>query len=163
MNTEEKSLIVQSDGTLLLEVHHPSAQRLRHELAAFAHLEKSPEYFHEYRISPISLWNAAQSGWSQEKILQLLEDNARYPVPKALHDMVAKALDSFGRFELIRAEDGESLILQPSEADDDHLALLSNRPSLAEIPRPGKKLPASIQVTPCPTAGAFFWNQISLS
>ncbi|MAJ27956.1 helicase [bacterium TMED181] len=133
MNTEEKSLIVQSDGTLLLEVHHPSAQRLRHELAAFAHLEKSPEYFHEYRISPISLWNAAQSGWSQEKILQLLEDNARYPVPKALHDMVAKALDSFGRFELIRAEDGESLILQPSEADDDHLALLSNRPSLAEI------------------------------
>ncbi len=133
MNTDDKSLIVQSDGTLLLEVHHPSAQRLRHELAAIAHLEKSPEYFHEYRITPISLWNAAQSGWSEEKILALLEDNARYPVPKALVDVVRKALSSFGRFELIREPDSESLLLRPIDAEDDHLASLSNRPSLAKI------------------------------
>ena len=99
MNTDEKSLVVQSDGTLLLEVHHPSAQRLRHELAAIAHLEKSPEYFHEYRVTPISIWNAAQSGWSEERILSLLVDNARYPVPKALVEMIKKALASFGRFE----------------------------------------------------------------
>jgi len=133
MNTDEKSLIVQSDGTLLLEVHHPSAQRLRHELAAIAHLEKSPEYFHEYRITPISLWNAAQSGWSEERIVGFLEDNARYPVPKALVDMVKKALSSFGRFELIRLPDSETLILRPQDPADDHLELLSARPSLAKI------------------------------
>jgi len=133
MNTDAGSLIVQSDGTLLLEVHHPSAQRLRHELAAIAHLEKSPEYFHEYRISPISLWNAAQSGWSEEKILSFLEDNARYPVPKALIDVVRKALSSFGRFELIRDPDSEALLLRPVDPADDQLASLANRPSLAKI------------------------------
>ncbi len=133
MSTEEKSLIVQSDGTLLLEVHHPTAQRLRHELAAFAHLEKSPEYFHEYRITPISLWNAAQSGWSQQRIIDLLEDNARYPVPKALIEIIEKALANFGRFELVRDEDTGSLRLRPRDVSDDHLSLLANRPSLAKI------------------------------
>ncbi|MBT5737659.1 MAG: DEAD/DEAH box helicase [Planctomycetes bacterium] len=133
MTTEPKSLIVQSDGTLLLEVHHPSAQRLRHELAAFAHLEKSPEYFHEYRITPISLWNAAQSGWSRERIVGLLTDNARYPVPKALIDVIDKALESFGRFELVRGEESDDLILRPRDAEDDHLTVLCQRPSLAKI------------------------------
>ncbi len=133
MNTDEKSLVVQSDGTLLLEVHHPSAQRLRHELAAIAHLEKSPEYFHEYRVTPISLWNAAQSGWSEERILSLLVDNARYPVPRALVEMIKKALASFGRFELIRLPDSETLILRPQDPTDEHLELLSARPSLAKI------------------------------
>ena len=133
MTTEAKSLIVQSDGTLLLEVHHPTAQRLRHELAAFAHLEKSPEYFHEYRITPISLWNAAQSGWSQQRILDLLHDNARYPVPKALIEVIEKALANFGRFELVRDDESDVLILRPREKTDDHLCLLANRPSLTKI------------------------------
>ncbi|MEE2856348.1 MAG: DNA repair helicase XPB [Planctomycetota bacterium] len=133
MSTEAKSLIVQSDGTLLLEVHHPTAQRLRHELAAFAHLEKSPEYFHEYRITPISLWNAAQSGWSQQRILDLLHDNARYPVPKALIEVIEKALANFGRFELVRDDESGELILRPREKTDDHLSVLANRPSLTKI------------------------------
>ncbi len=55
MNESTKPLVVQSDGTLLLEVHNSEAQKLRHQLSAIAHLEKSPEYFHEYRITPISL------------------------------------------------------------------------------------------------------------
>jgi len=124
----ERSLVVQSDGTLLLEVHSPSAQRLRHELSAFAHLEKSPEYFHEYRITPISLWNAAQAGWTEARILGLLEANARYPVPKPLVDKIRSALDKFGRVELVR--EGADLVLRATRPGDDVLEGLSGRRTL---------------------------------
>ena len=129
-----KPLVVQSDGTLLLEVqsevaeHRASAARLRHQLSAFAHLEKSPEYFHEYRITPISLWNAAQAGWTEAKILNLLAENARYPVPKQLIEKVREALGKFGRVELTRV--GADLILGPSQPGDDLLDTLCTRRTL---------------------------------
>ncbi len=124
----DQPLVVQSDGTLLLEVHSPSAQRLRHELSAFAHLEKSPEYFHEYQITAISLWNAAQAGWGEERILSLLERNARYPVPKQLIDKVRTALAKFGRVQLVR--EGDDLVLKQSEPGDDILEILCTRRTL---------------------------------
>ena len=128
MSADPKPLVVQSDGTLLLEVHHPGAKELRHRLAAIAHLEKSPEYFHEYRITQISLWNAAQSGWSREQVLSLLEENARYPVPQALVDKVNQALSNFGRLVLVR--EGEELVLGTREEGDPLLEELGTRSSL---------------------------------
>ena len=125
---EEKALVVQSDGTLLLEVHSPSAQRLRHELSAFAHLEKSPEYFHEYRITPISLWNAAQAGWSEDQIIGLLEAYARYPVPNPLIQKIRDSLAKFGRVELVR--EGDDLILRPTDPEDTILETLRERRTL---------------------------------
>ena len=53
-----KPLIVQSDMTLLLETNNESYESARDELSMFAEMEKSPEYIHTYRITPISLWNA---------------------------------------------------------------------------------------------------------
>ncbi|MEM7260653.1 MAG: DNA repair helicase XPB [Planctomycetota bacterium] len=128
MIAETRPLVVQSDGTLLLEVHHPGAKELRHQLAAVAHLEKSPEYFHEYRVTPISLWNAAQSGWSRDEVVALLENHARYPVPDALVSMIDEALSNFGRLELVR--ENEELILGPRDTDDDVVAELERRSAL---------------------------------
>ena len=54
-------LIVQSDRSVLLEVDHPLHSEARDALAQFAEIEKSPEHIHTYRISPLSLWNAAAS------------------------------------------------------------------------------------------------------
>ena len=58
-------LIVQSDHTLLLEVHNPLYEPARTAIGAFAELEKSPEHIHTYRITPLSLWNAAAAGLSR--------------------------------------------------------------------------------------------------
>src|SRR6266480_3503598 len=55
-------MIVQSDKTILLEVDHPQHAEARDALAQFAELEKSPEHIHTYRLSPLSLWNAAAGG-----------------------------------------------------------------------------------------------------
>ena len=58
----QNPMIVQGDKTVLLEVDNPNYQAARDVLARFAELEKSPEYIHTYRISPLSLWNAAAAG-----------------------------------------------------------------------------------------------------
>ena len=56
------ALIVQSDRSVLLEVDHPRADAARAAIAPFAELEKSPEHVHTYRITAVSLWNAAAAG-----------------------------------------------------------------------------------------------------
>ena len=55
-------LIVQGDRTILLEVDNPLHAEARDALAPFAELEKSPEHIHTYRLTPLSLWNAAAAG-----------------------------------------------------------------------------------------------------
>src|SRR4029450_8268097 len=75
-------LIVQSDHTLLLEVHNPLYEPARTAIGAFAELEKSPEHIHTYRITPLSLWNAAAAGLSAERIAATLVEFAKYPVPQ---------------------------------------------------------------------------------
>jgi len=57
----QKALIVQSDRTLLLDVHCETAEAARQAIVPFAELEKSPEHIHTYRITPLSLWNAASA------------------------------------------------------------------------------------------------------
>ena len=76
--------IVQSDRSVLLEVAHPEFERARAALARFAELEKSPEHVHTYRITAVSLWNAASAGMAAEEIANALEELSRYPVPQAV-------------------------------------------------------------------------------
>lgn len=74
-------LIIQSDHTLLLEVQHPQYTECRDFLVSFAELEKSPEFIHTYRITPLSLWNAAALDLLLENIVAGLHQYARYNIP----------------------------------------------------------------------------------
>ena len=64
----ENPLIVQSDHTLLLETMGPHFKEVRDALVRFAELVKSPEYVYTYRVTPLSLWNAAAAGLSPEEV-----------------------------------------------------------------------------------------------
>ena len=59
-------LIVQGDRTILVEVDNPKYAAARDALAPFAELEKSPEHIHTYRLTNLSLWNAAAAGLTAE-------------------------------------------------------------------------------------------------
>src|SRR5437764_13724206 len=74
-------LIVQSDRTILLEVDHPQHAEARDAVAQFAELEKSPEHIHTYRLSPLSLWNAAAGGMTAQMIIDLLTQYSKYASP----------------------------------------------------------------------------------
>ena len=99
-------LIVQSDHTLLLEVHNPLYEPARTAIGAFAELEKSPEHIHTYRITPLSLWNAAAAGLSAERMAATLVEFAKYPVPQNVLVDVRDLAGRWGRVRLVRQDTG---------------------------------------------------------
>ncbi len=104
-------IVVQSDKTVLLEVNNPLYAEARDFLARFAELDKSPEYVHTYRITPLSLWNAAAAGMTAEEIIAGLDRLAKYPVPDNVRVDIVDAISRYGRLKLLRGEDGRSLLL----------------------------------------------------
>lgn len=102
-------IIVQSDRTVLLEVDNPQYSVARDQLARFAELEKSPEYVHTYRITPLSLWNAASSGLDAESILSSLRALSKYPLPDNVTRDIQDYVARYGRVKLIR--EGDELYL----------------------------------------------------
>jgi len=107
-------LIVQSDRTILLEVDHPQHTEARDALAQFAELEKSPEHIHTYRLSPLSLWNAAAGGMSANMILELLTQYSKYDIPSNIAVDIREYISRYGRVKLIR--DGDALLLTSNDA-----------------------------------------------
>jgi DNA excision repair protein ERCC-3 len=107
-------LIVQSDRTILLEVDHPLHAEARDALAQFAELEKSPEHIHTYRLSPLSLWNAAAGGMNAQAVLDLLTTYSKYPVPSNVSVDIREYISRYGRLKLIR--EGEALLLISDDA-----------------------------------------------
>ena len=73
--------IVQSDRSVLVEVDNPKYAEARDALAPFAELEKSPEHIHTYRISNLSLWNAAAAGFTAEQMVDVLRQVHQVPDP----------------------------------------------------------------------------------
>ncbi|MDR2102871.1 MAG: helicase-associated domain-containing protein [Treponema sp.] len=102
-------LIVQSDRTLLLDVHAPLAEEARAAIMSFAELEKSPEHIHTYRITPLSLWNAASAGFSSADIITALNTYTRYPIPGGICEGFADTMSRYGKIRLISGEAGENL------------------------------------------------------
>ena len=71
-------LIIQSDFSLLLEVCNDKFEIVRNKLTQFAELIKSPEYIHTYKISSLSIWNAASIGINITEICETLEKYSKY-------------------------------------------------------------------------------------
>lgn len=122
-------LIVQSDHTLLLETNNPRFAEARAAIAPFAELDKSPEYMHTYRVSPLTLWSAAASGLQADTIVARLHQYAKYPIPdNVLADLRAWA-GRWGRLQLVA--EGHDLVLV---ADDEALlAELASWPDVAAL------------------------------
>jgi len=107
-------LIVQSDGTVLLEVQNPRYEEARDQLARFAEVVKSPEYVHTYRISPLSLWNAAAIGAKPAEIAAALQDLSKYEVPGNVREDIRDYMGRYGRLKLIR-QAGQLLLVSSDE------------------------------------------------
>ena len=123
MIRSDNPLIVQGDRSLMLHTvrsvvdaqgrpakdeqgrplteEHPRFAEARDALAAFAELEKSPDYLHTYRITPVSIWNAAAMGLDADRIQTVLEDLSCVPVPR---NVLAEIREWIGRYGLLRIE-----------------------------------------------------------
>lgn len=111
----DKPLIVQGDHTLLLEVNHPIFEQAREQIIKFAELVKSPEYIHTYRLTPLSLWNAAANGLADDQIIGFLKKYSKFEVPQHIKNEIRGFVNRYGivSFE----KDKGSLILKSKQAE----------------------------------------------
>ena len=106
MSGNSKALIVQSDRTLLLDVHCESAEEARQAIIPFAELEKSPEHIHTYRITPLSLWNAASAGLTPQDVVSTLNEFSRYEIPSGITEGFSLLMSRYGKIRM--TADGEN-------------------------------------------------------
>src|SRR5512136_2930152 len=99
---QDKHMIVQSDRSILLETDGPAFEDARDALSAFAELVKSPEHIHTYRITPLSLWNAAATGMDAASIVAALYQYTKYDVPENVVADIQDYVRRYGRFRLVR-------------------------------------------------------------
>lgn len=97
-------LIVQGDRTLLLEVDGPRYSEARDAIAPFAELEKSPEHIHTYRLTPLSLWNAAAAGMTADEMVDSLERYSKFPIPLNLPIDLRELVSRYGRLRIRRID-----------------------------------------------------------
>ncbi len=111
--TDNKPVIVQSDGSILLEVQNEAYEDARDAILPFAELVKSPEYVHTYRVTPISLWNAAAIGAVCDDVMNALNLYSRYEIPSGVEMRIR---DAFSRWDAVRlVSSGDELEVQVRE------------------------------------------------
>jgi len=112
------AIIVQSNLEIMVEVDNPNYTTARDAIAPFTELVKSPEHLHTYKISHLSLWNAAATGLRAPEVLERLDSQSRYPVPPTV---VTEIEDYMARYGLLRLKKEDDRLLMES---DDKLMFL---------------------------------------
>ncbi|SDI75401.1 DNA repair helicase XPB [Paenibacillus naphthalenovorans] len=112
---KDRPLVVQSDFSILLESRHPAFDDVRKGLARFADLVKSPENLHTYRMSSLSLWNAAAAGMTAEEIITFLELWSKFGIPASVKQDIRRFVQRYGLVRMERL--GEDLLLISDDVD----------------------------------------------
>jgi len=98
-------LIVQSDRTIMAEVKNDLYEEARDAISRFSEIIKSPEYIHTYRITPLSLWNAAASGMKSQDMIFSLEKYGKYALPDNIKKDILDYVGRYGKVKLLKEND----------------------------------------------------------
>jgi DNA excision repair protein ERCC-3 len=129
--------IVQGDRTVLVEVDNPRYAEARDALAPFAELEKSPEHIHTYRLSNLSLWNAAATGMTAQDMIDVLQRYSKFPLSANLPAEIAELVSRYGRVKLQRHQ-GEPAPEGEPAVEAKLLLVCNDLPLLEELARQPK-------------------------
>jgi DNA excision repair protein ERCC-3 len=113
----------------------PLSDACRDAISPFCELLKSPEHVHTYRITPISVWNAASSGMSAQAMAEALARFSRFDVPRNVLKDVSDLHGRYGRLRLERAPaPGTGLVLFAADpADAPVLEEVSRNPLVRDL------------------------------
>lgn len=118
---KDAPLIVQGDGTILLDVGAKDFEEIRNFMLVFAELVKSPEYIHTYRITLVSLWNAASLNYTSKSIISFLKKYASYEIPKNIIKQIESSIEKYGRVKIIKENEKYYLISEDENIIDEIL------------------------------------------
>ncbi len=100
-----KSLVVQSDNTIMLLTSDPMFNSIKDELIKFSEIKQSPDSMYVYEITALSIWNAIAIGIKKEEVIKTLNDNSMYPVPSSVVEHINNWYDSYGVVDLESYDD----------------------------------------------------------
>jgi len=107
-------VIVQSNMEVLLNVDSELHHEARDAIAPFTELVKSPEHFHTYSISHLSLWNAASTGLTAGDVLERLKKYSAYEIPANVEMEITEYMQRYGILRL-KLENGNLVLESDSE------------------------------------------------
>lgn len=134
----DNPIIVQSDRTILLETANEKFEEARDLLSQFAELLKSPEHMHTYRISPLSLWNAASLGLGPDEVKASLEALSKYPLPSNILVDIGDFMSRYGRLKLIADGDDYFIVTEDETLLEEVVRHRYVEPHLDGIPHQGR-------------------------
>ncbi|TMV46075.1 helicase [Paenibacillus mesophilus] len=140
----DRPLVVQSDSTVMLEAGHPQGEEAGIALSRFAELVKTPGLIHTYRMTPLSLWNAASSGLSVEHIIGVLNSYGKFDVPLQVKQNVSHFVGRYGLVKLVI--DGQRMMLVAE--DKELLEKLSGYKSLQSYFIGGAAADGALEISP---------------
>lgn len=127
--TGQPPLWIQKDLTVWLEAEHPEAAEAAGMLSGFAELVKTPGRMHQYRITPFTLWNAASSGLTADRICRFLHSASRFGLPQTVQGEIRTLMGRCGMFRLEAVEGTLLLSAESGEA----LGLLEGIPAVSRF------------------------------
>lgn len=119
--TDESGAPVKDEAGRPVTKEHPRFAAARDALAVFAELEKSPDYLHTYRITPVSIWNAAALGVTSGDIQETLEEYSCVPVPGGLISEIDGWVSRYGELKIERDDEGYKLSSRKPDVMEDVL------------------------------------------
>ncbi|WP_219837745.1 DNA repair helicase XPB [Paenibacillus sp. R14(2021)] len=129
LKRENRALCLQADLTVLLDDRHELADAARELISRFADLTKRPGHIHTYRMTPMSLWNAASAGMTPDEMIRALTEHSCYEVPLQVISTIRKLGDRYGKLLLQQTADKQLLLL----GEESLLLELCGRPSIMEL------------------------------
>lgn len=140
----DRPLVVQSDSTVMLEADHLQGEEAGSALSRFAELVKTPGQIHTYRMTPLSLWNAASSGLGVEHIIGVLNRYGKFDVPLQVKQNVSHFVGRYGLVKLVL--DGQRMMLVAEDAE--LLEKLSGYKSLQSYFIGGTSAEGTLEISP---------------
>lgn len=95
-----KSLIVQSDLSIILPAKESYTNEILDKLIKFAEIKTSPDMMYILQISSLSIWNAIAMGVEQEFIFETLNTYSKHALPSNLINQVSRWYKDYGVAEL---------------------------------------------------------------
>lgn len=129
----ENPVIVQGDGKVLLETAHRRYAEARDFLSRFAELEQSPEHLHTYRITPLSLWNAASAGMTLTEVVNGLRALSKFDIPQNVLTSIEETIQRYGLVKLLPHPDRPGELLRVEFATAYIAKLVGSLPVAKEL------------------------------
>lgn len=108
-------MVVQQDLTVLVHDSSSRYTEIRPKLQRFATLIKHPAGIHTFKMTPLTLWNAAAAGMCAKDITDTLEQYASWPIPTRAKQEIALWMGRYGLFILVGEDNAEALRLNCSD------------------------------------------------